>query len=62
MSDRLKRPAFGILRHVERRQSNPTITARTASAFTETRTEYQVLVTRFVLCWITIWKHETDWT
>ena len=56
------RPAFGIFRHVERRQSNPTITERTDSAITETRTEYQIIVTRIVLLWITIWKHETHWT
>lgn len=54
--------AFGIFRHVERRQSNPTMTHRSESMITETRTEYQILVTRVVMLWVTIWKHETDWT
>lgn len=56
------KPAFGIFRHVERRHSNPTITDGPGSMFTETRTEYRILVTRIVLLWVTIWKHEADWT
>ena len=56
------RPAFGIFRHVERRQSNPTITEKSASSVTETVTGYQILVTRLVILWVTVWTTETDWT
>lgn len=56
------RPVFGILRHVERRESNETITERTASHITKTRTHYQVMVTRLVLFWLVVWSHEIDWT
>lgn len=55
------RPAFGVLRHVERRESNPTVTKQSAQMITETRTQYQIMVTRVVLFWVTVWKHETDW-
>jgi hypothetical protein len=55
------RPAFGILRHVERRVSNETMTENTGSTYTMTKSHYQILVTRIVVFWITVWTHETDW-
>ena len=56
------KPAFGILRRVERRQSNATITEQTSNTFTKTRSEYQIMVTQIVVLWLTVWTTETDWT
>lgn len=54
------RPAFGIIRHVERRESNAQITERDGNSFTETRTLYAIMVTRVVLLWLTVWTHESE--
>lgn len=55
------RSPFAVLRHVERRQSNPTISERSASMITEVRTEYQVMVIRVVVLWLTVWTHEAEY-
>lgn len=54
------RPAFGVLRHVERRESNKQLTGRDGNRITETSTLYAVMVTRVVILWITVWTHETQ--
>lgn len=56
------RTAFGITRHVERRVSNQTETGRDGNLVHLTRSHYQILVTRVVIFWVTIWTHEADWT
>jgi hypothetical protein len=56
------KPAFGIFRHVERRQSNPTVTNRDGAMLTKTTTGYQIMVTRLVIFWVTVWVHETELT
>lgn len=55
------RPAFGILRHVERRESNGQETEREGNHFTVTRTLYAVMVTRIVILWLTVWTHESEY-
>lgn len=55
------RPAFGILRHVERRESNGQETERDGNQLTITRTLYGVLVTRIVILWLTVWTHESEY-
>lgn len=54
------RPAFGILRHVERRESNGQETERDGDRFTVSRTLYAVMVTRVIILWLTVWTHETE--
>lgn len=55
------RPAFGILRHVERRASNAQITERDQNGnTTRTTTIYAVMVTRVVILWLTVWTHEAE--
>lgn len=55
------RPAFGILRHVERRESNGQETERGDNSFTVTRTLYAVMITRIIVLWITVWTHESEY-
>lgn len=57
----MARPAFALLRHVERRQSNQTVTERSQSTMTLTRTEYQVMVTRLIILWVTVWTREEEY-
>jgi hypothetical protein len=47
---------LGIFRQVERRHSN-----YTKSGDGLTCNVYQVMVTRLVLLWVTIWTHETEY-
>ena len=56
------RPAFAITRQVERRASNPQITSSEGSSYTQTRTLYEIMVTRVIFLWVTVWVHETEYT
>lgn len=56
------RPAFAVLRNVERRETNATITERTGSTVTTTTNHYLILVTKIIVLWVVVWTHETDWT
>lgn len=54
------RPAFGVLRHVERRESNKQLTGREGNYVTETSTIYAVMITRIIVLWLTVWTYETQ--
>lgn len=56
------RPAFGILRHVEKRESNGVVTERDDTSTTVATIIYAVMVTRIVLFWLTVWTHESQFT
>lgn len=56
------RPAFGLVRHIERRVTNATVTEKTREGFTQTSNQYLILVTRLVLFWLVVWIHEKDVT
>jgi hypothetical protein len=51
-------PAFGIIRHVERRQTNLQKTGSDCQGVQHTRTLYGIEVTRFVFFWITVFTYE----
>lgn len=54
------KPAFGILRQVERRESNA-VDRRIDGQLMCQHVIYDVLVTRVVVLWVTVWTHETRW-
>jgi hypothetical protein len=56
------RPAFGMLRHVEQRESNAVVTERAQNSITTSVTVYSIMVTRIVIFWLTVWTHESEFT
>jgi hypothetical protein len=52
---------FGIIRHVERRESNEQLTASDGIIGTKTKTLYQISVARVIAFWLVIWVSETDY-
>lgn len=56
------RPAFGILRHVEQRESNGVVTESGLNSITTSVTVYSIMVTRIIILWLTVWTHESEFT